>query len=79
VYLTASVEERAQRRYKQLIEKGLPANLDSLLLDLRRRDERDATRATAPMQQAAEAHALDTTGMTIEQAVDAVLGWYARA
>jgi cytidylate kinase len=79
VYLTASVEERAQRRYKQLIEKGLPANLDSLLLDLRQRDERDATRATAPMQQAAEAHALDTTGMTIEQAVDAVLGWYARA
>lgn len=78
VYLTASVEERAQRRYKQLIEKGLPANLDNLLLDLRQRDERDATRAAAPMRQSAEAHALDTTGMTIEQAVDAVLGWYAR-
>jgi len=79
VYLTASVEERATRRYKQLIEKGLPANLDSLLSDLRNRDARDATRTAAPMQQAEDAHALDTTGMTIAQAVDTVLGWYGEA
>lgn len=79
VYLTASVEERARRRYKQLIEKGLPANLDSLLMDLRQRDARDASRDAAPMRQAADAHALDTTGMTIKQAVDTVLGWYAQA
>ncbi|HRH80364.1 MAG TPA: (d)CMP kinase [Thiobacillaceae bacterium] len=79
VYLTASVEERARRRYNQLIEKGLPANLDDLLMDLRQRDARDASRATAPMRQAADAHALDTTGLTVGQAMDAVLGWYAQA
>ena len=55
VFLTASVESRAQRRYKQLIEKGIPVTLDGLLQDLRERDDRDAGRAVAPLQQCEDA------------------------
>jgi cytidylate kinase len=76
IFLTASVEERAQRRYKQLIEKGLGANLAALLQDLRERDERDAARAAAPLRQGADARLLDTTSLTIDQAVEQVLAWY---
>ncbi|MDD5364702.1 MAG: (d)CMP kinase [Gallionellaceae bacterium] len=79
VFLTASAEERAQRRYKQLIEKGFDANLAALVQDLRERDARDASRASAPLHQAADAHLLDTTALTIAQAVDRVLGWYRQA
>ena len=76
VYLTASAEERAQRRYKQLIEKGFDANLSDLLQDLRDRDARDAARAAAPLRQSADAALLDTTSLTIAQAVARVLRWY---
>jgi cytidylate kinase len=79
IFLTASVEERAQRRYKQLIEKGLGANLAALLQDLRERDERDAARAAAPLRQGADARLLDTTRLTIDQAVEQVLAWYREA
>lgn len=75
VFLTASAEARAERRYKQLIEKGLSANLDDLLLDLKQRDERDSQRSVAPLRQEADAKLLDTTHLTIEQAVNQVLVW----
>lgn len=77
VFLTASVEARAQRRYKQLIGKGFPANMDDLLKDLRERDARDANRAVAPLKPAEGAHILDTSEMTADEAVERVLGWYA--
>lgn len=76
VYLVASAEERARRRYKQLIEKGMDANLQQILQDLRERDARDANRTTAPLQRAADARLLDTTGMSIDEAVQIVLRWY---
>ncbi|MEY4368357.1 MAG: hypothetical protein RL564_307 [Pseudomonadota bacterium] len=76
VFLTASVEARAERRYKQLIEKGFPANMVALLQDLRERDARDTQRAVAPLKPAQGAHLLDTSTMGIEQAVASVLGWY---
>ena len=76
VFLTASVEARAERRYKQLIGKGFPANMRALLQDLRERDARDTERAVAPLKPAEGAHLLDTSSMSIEQAVEKVLGWY---
>jgi len=76
VFLTASVEARADRRYKQLIGKGFPANMRALLQDLRERDARDTERAVAPLKPAEGAHLLDTSSMSIEQAVEKVLGWY---
>jgi 3-phosphoshikimate 1-carboxyvinyltransferase len=75
VFLTASAEARAERRYKQLIEKGFSANLPNLLLDLRQRDDRDSRRSVAPLRQEADARLLDTTGLTIEQAVNQVFAW----
>ena len=75
VFLTASVEVRAQRRYKQLIEKGIAASIDPLLLDLRERDLRDSQRSVAPLQQSEGAHLLDTTELTIAQTVAQVLEW----
>jgi len=75
IFLTASVEARAERRTKQLIEKGFSANLPLLLQDLRERDERDSRRAVAPLQQEADAKLLDTTALSIEQAVEQVLAW----
>lgn len=79
IFLTASCEERAQRRYKQLIEKGFDANLAALFQDLSERDARDAARAVAPLKQAADAALLDTTGLTIDQAVEQVLQGYREA
>jgi cytidylate kinase len=76
VFLTASAEERAQRRYKQLIEKGFDANLAALLQDLKERDARDAARSAAPLQQTADAVLLDTTRLNIQQAVQQVLDWW---
>lgn len=75
VFLTASTEARAERRYKQLIEKGFSANLPDLLLDLQQRDARDSQRSVAPLRQEADARLLDTTDLTIEEAVDRVLAW----
>jgi cytidylate kinase len=76
VFLTASAEERAQRRYKQLIEKGLDANLAALLQDLKERDARDVARSAAPLQQTVDAVLLDTTQLNIQQAVQQVLDWW---
>ena len=73
IYLTASVEERANRRYKQLIGKGFPAILPAILQELRARDERDASRAVAPLQQCADALLLDTTQLSVDGAVGFVL------
>ena len=76
VFLTASQEERADRRHKQLIEKGISITIESLLRDIRERDARDAERAVAPLAPAADAVILDTTGMTIAAAVRFVLDRY---
>lgn len=76
VFLTASVEARADRRYKQLIDKGFPANMAALLQDLRERDARDTNRAVAPLKPAVGAHVLETSSMTIDAAVAQVLAWY---
>jgi cytidylate kinase len=77
VFLTASAEERARRRYKQLIEKGISVTLEGLLRDIRERDARDASRPVAPLRPAADAVALDTTDLSIAAATDAVLALYA--
>lgn len=77
VFLTASVEARAQRRYKQLIDKGFSASMEDLLKDLTERDARDANRAIAPLKPAEDAYLLDTSDMTADQAVEQVLRWYA--
>jgi 3-phosphoshikimate 1-carboxyvinyltransferase len=79
IFLTASVEVRAQRRYKQLIDKGIAANIAPLLLDLRERDLRDSQRSVAPLQQSEGAHLLDTTELTIAQTVAQVLEWSRQA
>jgi 3-phosphoshikimate 1-carboxyvinyltransferase len=73
VFLTASAESRAERRYKQLIEKGLAANMRSLLKDLRERDARDAARTVAPLMKLPDAVLLDTTERNVDQAVAFVL------
>lgn len=77
IFLTATAEARAQRRYKQLIEKGMGANMHTLLEDLRERDARDAARTVAPLKPADDAILLDTTEMTIDQAVQFVLDHFA--
>jgi cytidylate kinase len=79
VFLTANAEERARRRYKQLIEKGFDANLTTLLQELRQRDERDSKRGVAPLQQSAEAQVLDTTGLSVEEASSRVVRWFGLA
>lgn len=73
IYLTASVEERAARRYKQLLESGLPADLEALLSEIAERDRRDMNRAVAPLRPAADAVEVDSTGLGIEEVVQAVL------
>jgi len=73
VFLTASAEERARRRYKQLIGKGNSGNLASLLTDIRARDERDSTRSISPLVAADDAIVVDTTELDIEQVVEKVL------
>ncbi len=79
VFLTATAEARAERRHKQLIEKGFSANLPDLLADLQQRDARDSQRSVAPLRQESDAKLLETTHLTIEQAVKQVLDWYAEA
>jgi 3-phosphoshikimate 1-carboxyvinyltransferase len=76
VFLTASPEARAGRRYKQLKDKGIAATLAALLQDLRERDARDATRSAAPLKQSPGARSLDTTSMSAEQAAALIAGWY---
>src|SRR5262249_25431569 len=76
VFVTATAEERARRRYKQLIEKGNSVIIDSLLHDIRKRDARDKGRAVAPLRPADDAIVLDTTGMSIEESIAFVLERY---
>jgi cytidylate kinase len=73
VFLTASAEERAQRRHKQLIEKGSAASLAALSREIAERDQRDSTRQVAPLKPAPDAHLLDSTGLSIEAVVERVL------
>jgi cytidylate kinase len=79
VFVTASPEERARRRHKQLIEKGNSITIQNLLRDILERDARDAGRAAAPLKPAADAVILDTTDLTIEAAIGRVLELYANA
>ena len=78
VFLTADVEARAKRRYKQLIDKGFPANIADLLQDLRARDQRDSERTAAPLKPAEDAYQLDSSSLTVEEVVAQVLNWYAK-
>ena len=77
IYLTASVEARAERRFKQLISKGFSANIADLVKDLAERDARDKNRSIAPLKPAQDAYMLDTSDLTVEQAVAEVLQQYA--
>lgn len=79
LFLTATADERAKRRYKQLIAKGISITMDSLLRDIRERDARDAGRAAAPLRPADDAVLLDTTELTIDEVVARVLSlWQGR-
>jgi cytidylate kinase len=73
-YLTASAEERADRRYKELVERGQDVDYDKILEDIRQRDHNDMTRALNPLQKAEDAIEVDSTHMTIEQVVDYIYG-----
>jgi len=73
VFLTASAEERAQRRHKQLIEKGPAASLAALSREIAERDLRDSTRQVAPLKPAPDAQLLDSTGLSIDAVVERVL------
>ncbi|MDH3948691.1 MAG: (d)CMP kinase [Gammaproteobacteria bacterium] len=73
IFLTASVDERAQRRYKQLKDKGISANLPDLLTEIAERDARDAQRTVSPLKPAADAVVLDTTSSSIEEVRDRVM------
>ena len=78
IYLTASPEERARRRYKQLIEKGLSANMTALLQDICARDARDSARAVAPLQMSGDAIEIDTTAITAAEATARIVSCYER-
>ena len=73
IFLTASAEERAQRRYKQLKSKGIDGNLAALLRDINERDERDSSRSASPLKPADDAIQIDTSDLSIEQVVEKVL------
>jgi 3-phosphoshikimate 1-carboxyvinyltransferase len=77
VFLTASPAQRAERRHKQLISKGISASIADLWADLEARDARDKNRLVAPLKAAEDALLLDNSGLTIDQSVDRVLGWWA--
>ena len=79
VFLTATAAARAERRYKQLIAKGISAKLDDLLHDLQERDARDSSRGAAPLLVADGAKVLETSDLSIDQAVKTVLDWYQSA
>ncbi len=76
VYLTADVATRAERRYKQLMEKGMYAKMEDVVEDLRRRDARDSSRAVAPLKHYPDAIFLDTTGLAVDAAVQKILDWW---
>lgn len=74
IYLTASVETRAKRRYDELVEKGEPADLTKIAADIEERDYRDMHREMSPLRQADDAHLVDSSGMTIDEVVTAIRG-----
>ena len=76
VYLTASSEVRAERRTKQLKEKGMCAKMQDVINELKHRDERDSARTVAPLRHYSDARLLDTTAMSIDEAVNQVVEWY---
>ncbi len=79
VFLTASAEARAKRRYNQLNEKGIHSNIDNLVADLKERDARDMNRPVAPLAPAPDAQVLDSSDLTLEETISKVLEWYHRA
>ncbi|MGB8857313.1 MAG: (d)CMP kinase [Burkholderiales bacterium] len=76
IFLTASAEARAERRTKQLKQKGIHVIMTDVLKDLKQRDDRDSSRVTAPLRQLRDARLLDTSHLTVDQAVNQVLKWY---
>jgi CMP/dCMP kinase len=76
VFLTADVGTRAERRHKQLMEKGMYARMEDVVEDLASRDARDASRAVAPLKHYPDAIFLDTTGLAVDEAVERILGWW---
>jgi len=76
VFLTADVATRAERRYKQLKEKGMYAKMQDVVEELGRRDARDASRPVAPLRHYPDAFFLDTSTLSVDEAVDRVLGWW---
>jgi 3-phosphoshikimate 1-carboxyvinyltransferase len=76
LFLTASAAQRAERRYKQLISKGISATLDTLRADLEARDARDMSRSVAPLKPAQDARLLDNSDLSIEKSLDLVLNWW---
>jgi cytidylate kinase len=79
IYLTATPEERAERRYKQLMAKGMSASMAALLRDIQERDARDSARSAAPLLKCADAIEIDTTGHAVDQVVAQVLAQYEQA
>ncbi len=73
LFVTASADVRAQRRVRELLERGLPAHFHEVLADIRARDERDSSRAVAPLRQADDADVLDTSGLDVDEAVSAAI------
>jgi len=76
VFLTASAARRAERRHKQLISKGIQANIEDLRADLEARDARDKTRSVAPLKPAEDALSLDNSALSVDESVEVVLGWW---
>jgi len=77
IFLFASVETRTQRRYKQLMEKGVDVNIESILQDIRERDARDSSRSVAPLKQGIDSSFIDTTLLSISESVNEILRRYA--
>lgn len=73
IFLTASAKNRAERRYRELVEKGMPADYDLILKEINERDKQDSTRAIAPLKKAEDAILLDNTGFSLEESVAAVM------
>ena len=76
VFLTASVQARAERRHKQLMEKGISTNIADLSQELEARDRRDTERSTAPLRPAEDAYRLDSSDLSVDEVVAQVLHWY---
>lgn len=79
IYLTASVEERAGRRYKELVEKGMDCNLEKIKKDIEERDYRDMNRPIGPLKQAEDAILVDSSDMNINEVIDTILNYYKEA